>query len=66
MTVLLSLKRYNLPTENLSNLVDNRLNVSQQHALIARRVNGILGCIKHQLLKRGNSHTILYISMALP
>ncbi|PKU49656.1 rna-directed dna polymerase from mobile element jockey- hypothetical protein [Limosa lapponica baueri] len=40
----------NSPTErDLGVLVDSRFNMSQQYALATRRVNHILGCIKHSI-----------------
>jgi len=32
--------------------VDNKLNMSQQHALVAKKVNGILGCIRQSIASR--------------
>ena len=33
-------------------LVDNRLAMNQQYALVAKKVNGILGCIKKSMASR--------------
>ena len=38
--------------KDLSVLMDNRLAVSEQYALVAKKANGILGCIKKRVVSR--------------
>ena len=40
---------------NLGVLVDNRLAMSQQRALMAKAASGILGCIKRNMARRVRS-----------
>jgi len=44
--------------KNLGVLVDNRLALSQQCALTARKANGILGCIKKSVASRSRKVTL--------
>ena len=46
------LLKNNSDEKNLGVLVDNRLAVSQQCAFVAKKVNGILGCIKKSMASR--------------
>ena len=38
--------------KDFSTLVDNRLTTNQQCALVAKKANGILGCIKMRAARR--------------
>ncbi|GAB0190843.1 hypothetical protein GRJ2_001549600 [Grus japonensis] len=49
--------------KDLRVLMDHKLNMSQQHALVAKQVNGILGCIRN--VARGSKEVILPLYSAL-
>ena len=48
--------------KDLGILVDERLAMNQQRALVARKVNGILGCIKKRAASSSRELTLLFYS----
>ena len=43
--------------KDLGDLIDNRLVMSQQCALVAKKANGILGCVKKSMVDRDDPPT---------
>ncbi|GAB0178625.1 hypothetical protein GRJ2_000327800 [Grus japonensis] len=48
--------------KDLGGLVDKQLSTSQQHALVAKKANGILGCIKKSVASRSREVTLPFYS----
>ncbi|PKU48254.1 hypothetical protein llap_1448 [Limosa lapponica baueri] len=53
--------------KNLGVLVDNKLTISQQCALVAKNANGLLGCIKKSVVSRSREAILpLYCPLMRP
>lgn len=46
-------------------LVDNKLNLRQQHAVAAKRANDILECVKHSMISKRSKEVILPLYVLL-
>jgi len=52
---------------DLGLLVDDKLNMSQQSALVAKKANGILGCMKKSVASRSRDVLLpLYTALVRP